>query len=230
MNRFHLLQKLKVIDHIQILHILLVWIWQGLAPGVTCEISGEKVTEEAMLEGRAEIRFGRFFIAAYPGGDKVTLIVFDPQREEVKHFNHLLYFSPDPDYAVEAVLTVFEKPEPVTMLTSQNLEKTFYKWGKLKFQIKGEAFELTALKFSLSSGPEGKILFIPFTDATNGGETYGAGRYLEIPEPEGESFILDFNLCFNPLCNYSSAYNCPIPPAGNRLTGAIRAGEKTYPH
>jgi uncharacterized protein (DUF1684 family) len=206
------------------------WLWKGLAPGVTCEIGGKKRTDRAELEDKADIRFHRYYIAAYPAMDKLTLIVFDPTREELRRFNHLLYFDPDPAYALESVLTLFEKPEPLTMLTSQNLEKTFYRWGKIEFQLGGKNYELTALKYSLSSGPEGRILFIPFNDATNGDETYGAGRYLEIHEPEGDTFILDFNGCFNPLCNYSPAYNCPIPPAENRLDVAIRAGEKTYPH
>ena len=87
---------------------------------------------------------------------------------------------------------------------------------------------MTAFKYALSGeGSDG--LFIPFKDATSGRETYGAGRFLEIHEPDEERFTLDFNRCFNPLCNYSPAYNCPIPPRENHLEIAIEAGEKTYP-
>ena len=53
---------------------------------------------------------------------------------------------------------------------------------------------------------------------------------MEMEEPEVEDFVLDFNRCFNPLCNYSPAYNCPYPPEENHLEVAVRAGEKTYPH
>ncbi|HNR37719.1 MAG TPA: DUF1684 domain-containing protein, partial [Acidobacteriota bacterium] len=63
-----------------------------------------------------------------------------------------------------------------------------------------------------------------------GAETYPAGRFLDLDEPAGETVVLDFNRAYNPLCNYSPAYNCPIPPAENRLPVAIRAGELTYPH
>ena len=103
------------------------WVWEGLAPGVTCEIGGKKRTDRAELKGKSDIRFHRYYIAAYPATDKLTLIVFDPTREELRRFNHLLYYDPDPDYAVEAVLRLFDKPESLTMLTSQNLEKTFYR-------------------------------------------------------------------------------------------------------
>ena len=73
-------------------------------------------------------------------------------------------------------------------------------------------------------------LFIAFRDATTSRETYGAGRYLQIDEPQTEEFVLDFNRAFNPLCNYSDAYNCTLPLRENHLKVAINAGEKTYPH
>ncbi len=47
---------------------------------------------------------------------------------------------------------------------------------------------------------------------------------------KGSEFVLDFNRCYNPLCNYSPAYNCPLPPLENFLDVAIPAGEKAYPH
>ena len=74
-------------------------------------------------------------------------------------------------------------------------------------------------------------LFIPFTDATSGEETYESGRYidLDIKDIVNDKFVIDFNKAYNPYCAYvSGKYNCPIPPAENRLTVAIRAGEKAF--
>ena len=71
-------------------------------------------------------------------------------------------------------------------------------------------------------------LLIPFTDTTNGKETYGGGRYIDFAIPASEMVTLDFNLAYNPSCAYSSRYSCPIPPRENRLKAEIRAGEKTY--
>ena len=99
----------------------------------------------------------------------------------------------------------------------------------IEFYIDGEQHELTAFKNALS-GERSSTLFIPFRDGTTGLESYGAGRFLEIDEPAEENFVLDFNRAFNPMCNYSPAYNCPIPPQENHLPVPIRAGEKTYPH
>ncbi|MFQ3660164.1 MAG: DUF1684 domain-containing protein, partial [Anaerolineae bacterium] len=36
----------------------------------------------------------------------------------------------------------------------------------------------------------------------------------------------DFNQAYNPYCAYSDHWSCPITPPENRLSVAIRAGEK----
>ena len=77
-------------------------------------------------------------------------------------------------------------------------------------------------------------LFIPFRDATNGNETYGAGRYLVdaakshdlgVDEATGE-LILDFNFATQPSCAYDPRWACPLAPPENRLDIAVRAGER----
>jgi uncharacterized protein (DUF1684 family) len=69
-------------------------------------------------------------------------------------------------------------------------------------------------------------LFVPFLDATSGTTTYGAGRYLDLdPEADG-SYVLDFNLAYQPYCAYSAAYSCPLTPHENRLAVRIEAGER----
>ena len=77
-------------------------------------------------------------------------------------------------------------------------------------------------------------VFLPFADATSGGETYGAGRYLldtiksaDLGAAPDGRVLLDFNFAYNPSCAYSASYVCPLAPAANRLPAAIRAGERT---
>jgi len=70
--------------------------------------------------------------------------------------------------------------------------------------------------------------FIPFVDSQAGKVTYGAGRYLDPELKEDGMLILDFNLAYNPYCAYNELYSCPIPPAENRLSVPIKAGEKNY--
>jgi uncharacterized protein (DUF1684 family) len=77
-------------------------------------------------------------------------------------------------------------------------------------------------------------LFIPFRDATNGTETYGAGRYLLDTaksadlggDPARGTLILDFNFAFHPSCAFDPKWACPLAPPENRLDLPIRAGER----
>ncbi|HUU05063.1 MAG TPA: DUF1684 domain-containing protein [Patescibacteria group bacterium] len=206
------------------------WYWNDAAPDVTCRM-GERAMARNVeaLEPGCLFKAGRFTLAAYPGPESLALIVFDPQRRQQLDFEHLSYFPPDPVYAVKARLEKFPEKREVKVTTTRKLEKTFYRYARIHFQIAGRELVLTALKSSLQ-GPDSDYLFIPFKDATNGEETYEVGRFMDVPEPQGEEFILDFNRCYNPLCNYSPAYNCPLPPLENFLDIAVPAGEKTYPH
>jgi len=77
-------------------------------------------------------------------------------------------------------------------------------------------------------------LFLPFRDATNGRETYGAGRYLLDaaksadlgPGATPTSLVLDFNFAFQPSCAFDPKWACPLAPPANRLGLEVRAGER----
>jgi uncharacterized protein (DUF1684 family) len=206
------------------------WLWKKHAVGVTCTAGKKSIASGSPLPEQCSFQVDEFLVKVYTTKDGLVLLVFDPKRPEIQHFSHLYYFPPDREFAVPAVLKKFPKITKVTMLTSQNLVKTFYRCAAIRFKLEGKEQQLTAFKFSLAGDSESNILFIPFADATSGKETYEVGRFLEIPEPKESNFILDFNYCFNPLCNYSPAYNCPIPPLENTLDVPVKAGEKTYPH
>jgi uncharacterized protein len=40
--------------------------------------------------------------------------------------------------------------------------------------------------------------------------------------------VLDFNRAYNPPCAFTEFATCPMPPEGNRMRLALRAGEKKY--
>jgi uncharacterized protein (DUF1684 family) len=71
-------------------------------------------------------------------------------------------------------------------------------------------------------------LFLPFADLTNGEETYGGGRYLDLTIPTGNTILLDFNKAYNPYCAYNPKYSCPLVPKQNRLDIPIIAGVKAF--
>jgi uncharacterized protein len=78
-------------------------------------------------------------------------------------------------------------------------------------------------------------LFVPFADATSGGDTYGAGRYLldtvkgaDLGQ-QGALLVLDFNFAYQPSCSYDPRWTCPLAPPANRLEVGVRAGERLAP-
>ncbi|WP_308291620.1 DUF1684 domain-containing protein [Microbacterium sp. G2-8] len=92
--------------------------------------------------------------------------------------------------------------------------------GTIHATIDGREYQLSAFD------DDGTLLLV-FGDPTNGSETYGAGRFLFVDQPEAGRVTLDFNRAFVPPCGFSDQYNCPMPPFQNRLHLAVTAGEKT---
>jgi uncharacterized protein (DUF1684 family) len=144
-------------------------------------------------------------------------------------FKGLNYFDPNPAFRVTAI---FKKKigKEFHMTTSSGKKKKFRQYGILTFKLNGKKLTLPIyqnIKLMQTEAYQNYI-FIPFTDLTNGNETYGGGRYIETTIPTGDTLTLDFNYSFNPYCHYTTGYNCPIPPKENFLDIRIEAGEKIY--
>lgn len=142
--------------------------------------------------------------------------------EQRETFSGLNYYPENLDLRFEIEVELFEEQEQITMQTSTGDVQDYIRWGRIQFEVDGEPAELTVF-LSVLGG-----YFLPFMDATNGEETYGAGRYLEIDPQPGGQFLIDFNMAYNPYCAYNELWSCPIPPKENRLKVRIEAGEKAY--
>ncbi len=143
--------------------------------------------------------------------------------ERYGEFLPLKYFPPDPEYAVPASLKPITVRTPVQMPTSTGKIRDMELVGLLEFTLKGQKMALGAF---VEAGSPPDRLFVPFTDLTSGTETYDAGRYLEMDRSATGIYVVDFNRAFHPFCYYNSSYDCPFPPAQNRLPVPIHAGEK----
>jgi uncharacterized protein (DUF1684 family) len=141
-------------------------------------------------------------------------------------FAGLPYFGVDAAYRVPAVLTVDPAARAVVieLSTSSTELRRMRKVGALGFTVSGASYTLTA--FVDAEAPDMRRLFVPFGDLTNGAETYKGGRYLDLDRTPTGLYDLDFNRAYHPYCVYDSSYVCPVPPRENRLTVAIRAGER----
>jgi len=119
------------------------------------------------------------------------------------------------------------------MESSGPIKKNYRVYGKIHFSINDSAVILNIYQSQdlMATQQYRDHLFIPFTDATSGEETYESGRYidLEINDIKNDKVLIDFNKAYNPYCAYiSGKFNCPIPPDENRLVVSIRAGEKAF--
>lgn len=144
-----------------------------------------------------------------------------PQRDE---FLPLAYFPIEESYVTPAVLSASEREPAIEMPTSTGLRRPMRRAGTLRFSLKGQPLQLTAFVEAEDAGL--RRLFVPFGDFTNGTETYAAGRYLDLTRTATGLYEIDFNLAYHPYCYYNPTYDCPYPPAENRLQAPVRAGER----
>jgi uncharacterized protein (DUF1684 family) len=151
------------------------------------------------------------------------------KKEEI---DYLRFYNPDKHYKVNAKFIKTQLAYPFDMATLDGQKRKYIEYGTLVFNLKGKSYTLKIYQnLSLMDKPEYQdLLFLPFTDLTNGKETYTGGRYLDyhIPDIRNNILELDFNKAYNPYCAYSNDYSCPRPPEENNLNVAIKAGEKKF--
>jgi uncharacterized protein len=146
----------------------------------------------------------------------------DSPIEDKENFKGLHYFGVDPKFKVKAQLDRFKTGQKFTVSMSGGETEEYEPFGNATFEIDGKKCALKLFK------SDNNLLFVPFKDKTNGIETYGGGRYLdvEMTSINGTEIELDFNKSYLPFCAYNHSFTCPVPPAENTLQIAVKAGEK----
>ena len=143
------------------------------------------------------------------------------------------FYAPNPTWRITAQFERTPDAIPFDIATYSGKTKPYVCYGYATFDIDGQACKLAlyqSLRVIKMEGYE-DYLFLPFKDHTNGVETYGGGRYLDLRTgdiSEDGTVILDFNKVYNPWCAYSDGYNCPVPPVENHLELEVTAGERNY--
>jgi len=144
----------------------------------------------------------------------------------------LQFFDADSTYKVEAHAELLTDAPAFIIPSFSGTGKQYVPYALLKFTVKGKPQQLTIYRSAtLAKIPQyADYLFLPFTDETNGKETYGGGRYIDMTTGDFKNgtVIIDFNKAYNPYCAYSGGYNCPKPPGENNLSIDISVGEKVY--
>lgn len=159
---------------------------------------------------------------------KVTFLAEHPRSpvpEDARGGFEQPFFPSDPDLRFEVELVEHEETESLTIATTTDGEREYLRWGEFHLTVDGESVTLQAYK----DDPDADRLWVPFRDGTNGEESYGGGRYLDLEAEDhlrDGQWVVDLNRAYNPYCAYSDAYECPMVPMENWLDVRVEAGEK----
>lgn len=147
-----------------------------------------------------------------------------------KDFEGLDFYEPDTSYIVKALIERTPDAEPFYMPTTTDRKTKEVVYGIAHFTLNGTEHQLEVYQsLDLVDQEEYRdYLFLPFLDNTNGEETYGGGRYIDLTTPEGDTLVIDFNKAYNPYCVYNKKYSCPLVPRQNYLRTKVRAGVKNF--
>jgi hypothetical protein len=198
-----------------------------LAPGVDGRWHDQPAPLIGLAPGRPAgdgLVVGSMTMVVIQRGGRMALRVWDTRAPVVASFTGLQWYPIDPGWRIDARFVPLD-PEPTVPILNV-LDETIQmrQAGFAEFSLGGQDIRLIALKES----DDAEELFFMFRDGTSGGETYAAGRYLYTPLPADGRVTLDFNKAKNPPCTFTDYATCPLPPAQNRLSVAIRAGERNY--
>ena len=151
------------------------------------------------------------------------------EAEELAKFEGHAFFPIDLDYRVDAKLLIAEGTPFFAMKTTTSRLSTERIYGYVSFTLAGKEFQLPVYQSKdLMQNPDyADYLFFPFSDETNGKQTYGGGRYIDLRIPkDGDDLVIDFNMAYNPYCAYSARFSCPLVPADNQMDIEVPAGVK----
>ncbi|UBM58887.1 DUF1684 domain-containing protein [Marinilongibacter aquaticus] len=138
---------------------------------------------------------------------------------KIENFEDFNYYPADEKYVINADFEEVISDETFAMMMTDGSREEIATAGTATFELNGEPQKVTLFD-------EGETLLLPFRDQSNGKETYGGGRYINIKKTNNNRVTIDFNEAHNFYCVYNELFVCPVPPQSNTLTVAVEAGEK----
>jgi uncharacterized protein (DUF1684 family) len=144
-----------------------------------------------------------------------------PNRSQ---FKGLQYFPIRADWRIQARFEPYLPVHRIPIVNILGMTEEMTSPGAIVFEREGRAWRLDAIL----EAPGDRELFVMFSDATSGKQTYGAGRFLYVGLPDADRIEVDFNQAFNPPCAFTDFATCPLPPQENRLALRVDAGELKY--
>jgi len=173
-------------------------------------------------DGPDRLGIGDVSFWVHTSGDRVAIRIHDPQSTVAKAFAGYRWFPIDEKYRVVGRFIKDAAPREVKIPTLVGDYDLYRTEGVVEFTLLGQTVRMRPM----TTRP-GRLYFI-FRDGTSGKETYEAARFLYSDLSADGTTVLDFNQAYNPPCSFNPYTTCPIPPAENRPTVRILAGERNY--
>lgn len=148
--------------------------------------------------------------------------LWDSNSEAIRSFETIDTYPYNHEWVVKAKFVAHDAAQPVPFEYAREKKETreLAVPGDIKANIGG-------VDYSLSAFDDEGTLILVFGDPTNRIETYPAGRFLIVKRnADSDEVVLDFNKAYIPPCSFSAHYNCPLPPAQNRIHIRVEAGER----
>jgi uncharacterized protein len=171
------------------------------------------------------VEIGERWVEVIRRTDDYALRVRDPQAITRTAFTGAPAFDVDERWVVAARFEPYREPRRLTVgAVVDGLQHFPTAVGVVRFALDGAEHELVAFP-----GKTGG-LSLHFRDATSGVTTYGGGRSVALPDPDADGRVtIDLNRTVNLPCAFTAHATCPLPPAENRLSASVEAGERIPP-
>lgn len=200
-------------------------------PGTTAEQAEQLVAQASAAESDNVVVTPMRRQRLNGDGEEFGLRRWQADAPAISEFLGMAQFDYNPEWVVEAVFTPATDGRTVAFEHIQEVGATreLTVPGDVTFTVNGETVTVTGFRASDTE------LIIPFSDRTTGASTalgsYAPGRFLAVnianPEETGQLKVtLNFNYAYVPPCGFSAHFNCPMPPAQNRLPWEVTAGER----
>ncbi|MGC3994047.1 MAG: DUF1684 domain-containing protein [Propionicimonas sp.] len=158
---------------------------------------------------------GRVFELLVRGLGRRAVRVRDPEAPALRGFRGIPVHDYDPRWRITATYRPYPEVRAVTVASAlPGVEHQQRVSGAVEFEADGARHVL-----AVNDGT-----WIAFEDA--GDPSNHHGRWLDVDTTGDGPVVLDFNFAENPPCAFTSFATCPLPPAGNILAVAVRAGER----
>jgi uncharacterized protein len=198
------------------------------APGVSVTHEGEPVASVTMAYAGDDptlLRSGSLAWLIIRRGDRLAVRARDTLSAVRTGFAGIERFPVDIGWRFAARFVTHEPADTIEVPNVLGTVNHTASPGTVVFVVDGRKYSLRMWKDS----DDPANFFTAFADRTNGGATYGGGRFLWVDAPDADGWtVVDFNRAYNPPCVFTEYATCPLPPRENRLPFAIEAGERMY--